>query len=185
MVLCPRILARPFSHQAWGAWGGAWASKLKLCVMSQPQRLPFTTKAGCSTGCLNTRHENNAMKTQPVPNPVHTTTSMFEMDISVRYVIVFIVRKLSNISFCSLKITLKQSFQIDRVLKFQIQYSSECGERFKPIYWFPFWFKYIQNKWQKFIRKCHSAKECCSNKLLEPFTISNFVHSDNYYLTTV
>lgn len=188
MVLCLRILARAFSHQHEDLvaehdppnWSCAWCLSLRGC------HSPL--KAGYSTCCLITRHENIPWK--PSQFLTQFTQQLSSLKWSLLWDMLLFsmhVSSLSNISFCSLKITLKQSFQNDRVLKLQIQCSnsSECGEKFKPIYWFPFWFKYIQNKWPKFIRNCHSAKECCSNMLLGPFTISNFVHSDNYYLTTV
>lgn len=190
MILCLRILARAFSHQAWGGCGGPWPSKLKLCLVSASEAAihhywlqhllpkykvgvmllavprkssPFLTKFTQKLSCLKWS--------------LLWDTLLFSLYVS----------NLSSISFCSLKIALKQSFQNDRALKIQTQCSnsSQCWEKFKPMYWFPIWFEYIQNKWQKFVRKCHSAKECCSNRLLEPFTNSDFVHSDNYYLITV
>lgn len=157
------------------------------CAWCLPQRLPFTTKAGYSTYCLNTRHENTPWRPSQLLTKFTQLSCLKWSYLWDMLLFLVYISNLSNISFCSLKITLKQSFQNDRALKLQTQCSnsSECWEKFKPIYWFPILFKYIQNKWQKFVRKCHSAKECCSNKLLGPFTNSNFVHSDSYYLATV
>lgn len=123
----PKVLARAFHHWAWGACGGLWPSKLKLCLMSA-QRLPFSTKAGNSTYCLNIRNENTPWKPSQFLTKFIQLSCLKWSYLSDILLFSIYVSSFTNISFCSLKITLKLSFQNDRALKLQTQCSnsSEC-----------------------------------------------------------